>query len=217
MGYKLFTIIVRAVLDFFIITLMGLHIEGRENIPAQGKIIVAPNHKSDWDPPVIGVAFDTRIVHYMAKEELFKNPVVAWVLRLFGTFPVRRGVVDRTAIRQAIRELKNGHPLGIFPEGTRIKKDGLGRFHSGMASIALMTGTDILPVAVLGTRDLPKKRGPFAVLIGKPVKVEKAKATEEMIDALNERVRAALTALADNYLARLPESKRGQKMIGSDQ
>lgn len=215
MGYKVFITIVRAVMDFFIITLMGLHVEGRENIPAQGKIIVAPNHKSDWDPPVIGVAFNTRIVHYMAKEELFKNPVAAWVLRLFGTFPVRRGVVDRAAIRQAIRELKNGHPLGIFPEGTRIKKDGLGRFHSGMASIALMTGTDILPVAVLGTRALPKKSGPFAVLIGKPVKVEKAKATDENIEALNEKVRFELTALADNYLARLPEGKKEQKIISS--
>lgn len=195
-------------MNFFIITLMGLHIEGRENIPAEGKIIVAPNHKSDWDPPVIGVAINTRIVHYMAKEELFKNPIAAWVLRLFGTFPVRRGVVDRSAIRQAIRELKNGHPLGIFPEGTRVKREGLGRFHSGMASIALMTGTDILPVAVLGTKDLPKKNGPFAVLIGKPVKVEKARASDENIEALNERVKAELTTLAETYLKKLPGGEK---------
>ena len=165
MGYK----IVRAVLNFIFFVLLRLHVEGRENVPQTGAIIVAPNHKSDWDPPLIGVAFNTRIIHYMAKEELFKNPIFGWVIRQFGTFPVKRGAVDRTAIRQAIREIKAGNPLGIFPEGTRIKRDGLGKFHSGMASLALMTGTPIVPVAVIGSRYLPHRKGPLAVLIGKPV------------------------------------------------
>lgn len=83
-------------------------------MPEKGAIIVAPNHKSYWDPPMIGVAFKTRIVHFMAKEELFKNPVFGWVIRQLGTFPVRRGVTDRAAIRQAVKVLKDGYPLGIF-------------------------------------------------------------------------------------------------------
>ena len=119
MGYK----IIRAVLNFIFFVIFRLHVEGRENVPPKGAIIVAPNHKSDWDPPLIGVAFDTRIIHYMAKEELFKNPIFGWIIRQFGTFPVKRGAVDRTAIRQAIRELKAGNPLGIFPEGTRIRRE----------------------------------------------------------------------------------------------
>ena len=117
MGYK----IVRAILDFFFFIVFRLHVEGRENVPEKGAIIVAPNHKSYWDPPMIGVAFKTRIVHFMAKEELFKNPVFGWVIRQLGTFPVRRGVTDRAAIRQAVKVLKDGYPLGIFPEGTRIR------------------------------------------------------------------------------------------------
>ena len=199
MGYK----IVRAVLDFIFFVIFRLHVEGRENVPQTGAIIVAPNHKSDWDPPLIGVAFNTRIIHYMAKEELFKNPFLGWLIRQFGTFPVKRGTVDRTAIRQALRELKAGNPLGIFPEGTRIRREGLGRFHSGMASLALMTGTPVVPVAVIGSRWMPHKKGPLAVLIGKPVEVKKQRPTNEKVAELNDVVKGKIQDLMDNYMKRV--------------
>ena len=198
MGYK----IVRAVLDFIFFVIFRLHVEGRENVPQTGAIIVAPNHKSDWDPPLIGVAFNTRIIHYMAKEELFKNPFLGWLIRQFGTFPVKRGTVDRTAIRQALRELKAGNPLGIFPEGTRIRREGLGRFHSGMASLALMTGTPVVPVAVIGSRWMPHKKGPLAVLIGKPVEVKKQRPTDEKVAELNDVVKGKIQGLMDEYMKR---------------
>ena len=199
MGYK----IVRAVLDFIFFIIFRLHVEGRENVPQTGAIIVAPNHKSDWDPPLIGVAFNTRIIHYMAKEELFKNPFLGWLIRQFGTFPVKRGTVDRTAIRQALRELKAGNPLGIFPEGTRIRREGLGRFHSGMASLALMTGTPVVPVAVIGSRWMPHKKGPLAVLIGKPVEVKKQRPTDEKVAELNDVVKGKIQGLMDEYMKRV--------------
>lgn len=199
MGYK----IVRAVLDFIFFVIFRLHVEGRENVPQTGAIIVAPNHKSDWDPPLIGVAFNTRIIHYMAKEELFKNPFLGWLIRQFGTFPVKRGTVDRTAIRQALRELKAGNPLGIFPEGTRIRREGLGRFHSGMASLALMTGTPVVPVAVIGSQWMPHKKGPLAVLIGKPVEVKKQRPTDEKVAELNDVVKGKIQDLMDNYMKRV--------------
>ncbi len=198
MGYK----IVRLILDFIFFVCLGLKVEGRENIPDKGAIIVAPNHKSYWDPPVIGVAFHNRVIHYMAKEELFRNPIFGWIIRQFGTFPVKRGTVDRTAVRQAVRELKSGNPLGIFPEGTRIKREGLGRFHSGMASLALMTGTPVIPVAVLGSMDLPKKNGPLAVLIGKPIAVAKERPTDEKVAELNEKVKGEIQRLMDEYRSR---------------
>lgn len=199
MGYK----IVRAVLDFIFFVIFRLHVEGRENVPQTGAIIVAPNHKSDWDPPLIGVAFNTRIIHYMAKEELFKNPFLGWLIRQFGTFPVKRGTVDRTAIRQALRELKAGNPLGIFPEGTRIRREGLGRFHSGMASLALMTGTPVVPVAVIGSRWMPHKKGPLAVLIGKPVEVKKQRPTDEKVAELNDVVKGKIQDLMDDYMKKI--------------
>ena len=183
MGYA----IVRAILNFFFFVLFGLKVEGRENVPKTGAIIVAPNHKSYWDPPVVGVAFNTRIIHYMAKEELFKNPFFGWLIRQFGTFPVKRGSVDRAAVRQAIKEI------------TRIKREGLGRFHTGMASLALMTGTPVIPVAVLGTMDLPRKNGPLAVLIGKPIEVKKQRPTDEKVAELNDIVKAEIQKLMDDY------------------
>ena len=195
MGYA----IVRAILNFFFFVIFGLKVEGRENVPKTGAIIVAPNHKSYWDPPVVGVAFNTRIIHYMAKEELFKNPFFGWLIRQFGTFPVKRGSVDRAAVRQAIKEIKEGNPLGIFPEGTRIKREGLGRFHTGMASLALMTGTPVIPVAVLGTMGLPRKNGPLAVLIGKPIEVKKQRPTYEKVAELNDIVKAEIQKLMDDY------------------
>ena len=111
--------IVRSVLNVIFYKGFKLHVEGQENIPATGAIIAAPNHKSDWDPPLVGIAFPNRVIHYMAKEELFKNPVFAWILRLFGTFPVKRGAIDTGAIMRAVRELKQGNILGIFREDSK--------------------------------------------------------------------------------------------------
>ena len=204
---QFFYTIVRWGLNIIFLGMYRLHIEGREHIPSEGAVIIAPNHKSYFDPPLVGVAIKKRVVHYMAKEELFRNPLFGWILRQFGTFPVKRGSVDRTAVRQAVKELKNGNALGIFPEGTRIKRSGLGRFHSGMASLALMTGTPVIPVAIVGSADMPHKKGPFAVLIGMPIQVQKQKAGSEEVEALNEAVKKEIQKLTDEYEAKI-ENKR---------
>ncbi len=204
---QFFYTIVRWGLNIIFLGMYRLHIEGREHIPSEGAVIIAPNHKSYFDPPLVGVAIKKRVVHYMAKEELFRNPLFGWILRQFGTFPVKRGSVDRTAVRQAVKELKNGNALGIFPEGTRIKRSGLGRFHSGMASLALMTGTPVIPVAIVGSADMPHKKGPLAVLIGMPIQVKKQKAGSEEVEALNEAVKKEIQELTDEYEAKI-ENKR---------
>lgn len=200
MKHFLYTI-TRWILNIVFFKIFHLHVEGRENIPVKGAVIVAPNHKSNWDPPLIGVAFSNRVVHYMAKEELFKNPITAWILTMFGTFPVKRGSGDGSAVMRAVRELRKGYPVGIFPEGTRIKREGLGRFHSGMASIAMIEGTDILPVAVVGSLNMPHPKQHPAVLIGKIIHVEKQKPTKESIQALNEKVKSAIEQLMTDYNA----------------
>ena len=204
---QFFYTIVRWGLNIIFLGMYRLHVEGREHIPSEGAVIIAPNHKSYFDPPLVGVAIKKRVVHYMAKEELFRNPFFGWILRQFGTFPVKRGSVDRTAVRQAVKELKNGNALGIFPEGTRIKRSGLGRFHSGMASLALMTGTPVIPVAIVGSADMPHKKGPLAVLIGMPIQVKKQKAGSEEVEALNEAVKKEIQKLTDEYEAKI-ENKR---------
>lgn len=200
---KIFYSVVRVLFNGLFFGIYGLHVEGRENIPRKGAIIVAPNHKSNFDPPIVGVAFKDRIIHYMAKEELFKNPIFGYILRQFGTFPVKRGSIDRMAIRRAILELKEGNALGIFPEGTRIQREGLGRFHSGMASLAFMSGVSILPVAVVGSVTMPRKCGPLAVLIGEPIEVKKQRADDEAVDALNKKVKEEIQKLTDEYMEKI--------------
>lgn len=201
-GWNIFSFIVRLLLYIVFVLIYRVHIEGKENIPQKGSIIVAPNHKSYFDPPLVGVAFRKRLVHYMAKAELFKNPVFGWILKMCGTFPVKRGKVDQSAIRQAIKLIRDGHILGIFPEGTRIKKDELGRFHSGMASLAMMTGTNILPVAIVGSKTMPKRGKHLAVLIGKPIEVKKEKPDSEKIKKLNEIVKKEIEQLMGNYISK---------------
>lgn len=179
---------------------------GRENFPKEGPVIVAPNHKSNNDPCIVGRALP-RHVSFMAKEELFKNPISNFFCRWLGAFPLKRGGVDKIAIRHAMGLLKNNLVLGIFPEGTRQKKDNtLGRFHDGVASMALRTGVPVVPVAIMGSYQM--KRGQVAAVIGKPIPVAKAKPTPEAIAELNDKVRVALEGLMADYRAAHPDFKR---------
>ena len=131
--------------------LLRWRVTGLENIPAGGAII-APNHQSFWDIPLLGVALRGRHVHFMAKSELFQNPVFGWVIRSLLAFPVKRGAPDRAAIRHAIEMLKAGDLVAIFPEGTRSKTGQLGAPEAGLSLIAAKADVPIVPVAIYGSR-----------------------------------------------------------------
>jgi len=128
-------------------------VEGRENIPRSGGVIVAANHVSNFDPP-LAATFLPRHVYFMAKEELFQVPVFGFVIRALHAFPVRRGASDRAAIRTALEILKSGHCLGLFPEGTRSKDGRLQKPEPGFALIAAKAGVPVVPTAVAGTGDI---------------------------------------------------------------
>lgn len=148
---------------------LRMRVEGAENIPAEGPLVIASNHLSLLDPPVIGVA-STRKVHFMAKQELFV-PILGDLYKILGAFPVRRGGADRAAIKHGIDILKNNQVLAIFPEGTRSKTGKLGKAEPGalmMASKALAT---IVPCCVVGTdfRRQGKIWPKVTVRFGKPI------------------------------------------------
>lgn len=148
---------------------LRMRVEGAENIPAEGPLVIASNHLSVLDPPVIGVA-STRKVHFMAKQELFV-PILGDLYKILGAFPVRRGGADRAAIKHGIDILKNNQVLAIFPEGTRSKTGKLGKAEPGalmMASKALAT---IVPCCVVGTdfRRQGKIWPKVTVRFGKPI------------------------------------------------
>ena len=117
--------VVKNLLKILFRIFLRLRIEGAENIPKDGPLVIACNHLSLLDPPVLGTAA-TRKVHFMAKEELFV-PVLGDIYRLLGAFPVRRGGADRAAIKHGIDILESNQVLAIFPEGTRNKTDELAR------------------------------------------------------------------------------------------
>jgi 1-acyl-sn-glycerol-3-phosphate acyltransferase len=144
-----------------------------ERVPDHGAIILAGNHASNLDPPVIGVAIRRRCA-YMAKEELFRNPLVAALLRSLNGFPVRRGEGDRAALRRALSILQAGGALVIFPEGTRGDGVSLGEPELGVSLLAFQSGAPVVPVYIHGTAHVLPRGGGFrlgavSVSFGEPL------------------------------------------------
>jgi 1-acyl-sn-glycerol-3-phosphate acyltransferase len=151
---------------FFRLTVIGL-----ENIPEKGAAIIAGNHVSLLDPPTIGVACRKRPVCFMAKSELFANPLFGFVIRKLGAFPVKRGMSDRAAVKCALKILSEGRVVGMFPEGTRGRGEVLGRAGPGAFALAGRAGAPIIPAALLGTEKISLKT-PFPklkVVFGRPL------------------------------------------------
>lgn len=127
-----------------------LHIEGEEFIPRTGPTILAANHVSFIDPIVIMVSV-RRPVRFMAKKELFRFPLLGWLLRQFGTFPINRTRINLQAFKQAASILEAGEVIAIFPEGTRGDGIELRPAKPGIGLIAARTGAPVVPVLHQGT------------------------------------------------------------------
>lgn len=147
--YKFYTVVKKIfvpILKF----IYRVEYKGLENIPKQGGYIVAINHTSFIDPVLVAMPKCIQQLHFMAKIELFKNPIMAWAITHAYGFPVKRGKGDTSAIDYGIKILKENHVMAICPEGKRMKdKDGVPqKAKAGIAVIAKATGADILPVAI---------------------------------------------------------------------
>lgn len=172
MSYKIF----RAILRFFYRILFRVEAIGIENIPTEGAVILASNHISLLDPPAVGVLIK-RQVRFMAKEELFKIPVLGMLIRSFGAYPVKRGGVSIDAIKSSINLLKTGEIMGVFPEGTRNKGDDSAGAKKGTAMIALRSKATVIPCAIVGNYKLFRRT---TIIYGKPVDIQNVTATEEI-------------------------------------
>lgn len=129
--------------------LAKLRVYGAERVPMAGGVVLAANHLSWIDPPVLGAACP-RTVYFMAKVEAHRIPGLGEFVRLFGTFPVRRGESDRDAVRTMRQIVRDGHALGIFVEGTRQRSGELGRAQPGAAMVAINEGVPVVPCAIYG-------------------------------------------------------------------
>ncbi|MGE5588333.1 MAG: lysophospholipid acyltransferase family protein [Clostridia bacterium] len=166
--------IARAILRVILKIAFKTRVEGEDNIPSEGPVILVANHLSMLDPIVLGCAV-ARPVRFMAKHELFSNRLFAWILSGVGAFPVRRGQADREAFHKAIEILLKGQVLGVFPEGTRSLTGRLQAPYSGAVVLAEKTGAPIVPVGIVGTDKILRKGavlprpGRISVRVGRPI------------------------------------------------
>lgn len=151
---------------------------GQENIPEDGGFIIASNHIRALDPLYIALGVEKRQIYFMGKKELFEKPVIRKILAKANGFPIVRGGADREALDYAVRVVKEGHILGIFPEGTRSKEHKPGRAKSGVGVIARESKADILPVSIYNCDNM-KKGTKLTIRFGEIIPYEELGFTEE--------------------------------------
>lgn len=125
-------------------------VSGREHVPRDGPVILASVHRSYLDIPMVGL-LTRRPVHFMAKAELWERRFSRWFCEKMGSFPVKRGEPDRSALESSLEVLERGGVLALFPEGTRQEGAIVQKCHGGVAYLAQKTGATVIPVAIVGS------------------------------------------------------------------
>lgn len=151
-------------------TFWRLRVRGLERIPASGAVIVASNHVSNIDPPLVGwAALPVRSLRYLGKRELFQIPGLAWFMRNVGVIPLDRGRADVGAVRTALDVLGRGRCLLVFPEGTRSRDGRPGRPRGGVGFLAGKSGAPVVPARVVNTGRF-LAFAPLEVRFGEPLR-----------------------------------------------
>jgi len=159
----MFYYVVRALCWLLLKIFWQMKVEGFENIPKKGAVIIASNHVSYLDPAVL-VASLNRKIYFITKKEVFKNTFVSFLLKNLNAFSVDRENVDILAFKKAINILREEKVLGIFPEGTRSSNGELQELKLGVIKIAMKTGVSILPVGIIGTHKIYPRGIKFPIL-----------------------------------------------------
>lgn len=186
-------------------------LEGVENIPRQGPLIVAPNHFGTIDPPLVPAFIPRGDTWNMAKSEWFRTSFNRWLFKQYHAFPVVRHTPDRAALRRSFDLLSAGHALVIYPEGTRVAAGVLAKPEPGAGFIAQKSGAPVLPVGLAGTQGvMPKgtilpRRSAVTVRFGQPFVVPQKRADGSRITH-EDASDAIMVAIAEL----LPPEKRGR-------
>jgi len=133
----------------------GWQVSGRRHVPRTGSLIVASNHISFWDPPLVGSALP-REIHYLAKDELFRTPVLGRLIASLNAIPIRRGVADLSGLSRALDTLRAGEALLMFPEGSRMGDGELHPARPGVGMMAVHGDAPIVPCFISGS-NRPRK------------------------------------------------------------
>lgn len=179
-----------------------LVVRGTERVPRSGAMVLAANHESMWDIPLLAEA-SPRPVVFMGEEGVFRSAIASWFFTRLGGFPVRRGAGDLRAIRAALAVVRSQRVLGIYPEGTR-GRGVLLPFHTGAAWIALTSGACLVPAGISGTEDIVSgrisvpRRVRVKVTFGEPITVAREPNSQRRIDQasdLTDRLRSEVERL----------------------
>ena len=161
------------------------HLKGKENIPQKGSFIMVSNHGSLLDPPLLGHALG-RNISFMAKAELFKVPLLGFIIKACGAYPVKRGIADKNTIKTACKKLSDNRCIGIFIDGTRQKNGRVNKPKQGAALLAFKNQKLLLPVAIVNSHRLIRfKFGiPFfskiVIKVGKPVQPPQSASRDDL-------------------------------------
>ncbi len=177
-------------------------VKGEHNIPESGGVIIASNHLSYLDPPLIGISMK-RQTYFMSKESLFKNPLIGWFVRSFS-IPVDRESPKPSTIKNAVKLLKNGKVLVLFPEGGRSKDGDIGGGKRGVAVIAAMSKAPVVPALIEGTdRALPKgakfiRPSKVRITFGPPLEIKTDESTRDYQHRLTEEIMERIRQLKNH-------------------
>ncbi len=167
-----FYVTVVSILGPIVRLLFPCSVEGLENLAAGEKMVLCANHASGWDPILICISLPKSFrIRMMAKKELMDIPVLGWLIHKLGGFGVDRGNADLAAVKTAIKAVKDGENLLIFPEGTRVEREGDVRAKGGVVMIAMRTGASLVPVYVGGKKRVFKRT---RIIFGEPYLPETA-------------------------------------------
>jgi 1-acyl-sn-glycerol-3-phosphate acyltransferase len=175
--------------------LYRIEVIGAENIPKEGSVLICSNHINNLDPPVVGIT-SPRPIHFMAKAELFKVPILKDIVKNLNAFPVKRGMGDREALRKGLAILNDNQVLGIFPEGTRSKDGKLGKGLAGAGFFALRTKAAVIPCAIIGPYKPFKK---LKVVYGPPIEMESLREKKASADEVTEVIMEHIQQLLEKY------------------
>lgn len=184
------------VLLMFSKTFYKFEVIGKENIPNEGNIIIACNHKSNLDPIFIASAIQNREIAAIAKKELFKSKPLAFILNKLNVIPINRDKPDVSTIKNILRSIKDGYILGIFPEGTRVKEPGFGQAKGGLTVFAVKGKADVVPISIISNYKFFNR---VTVYIDKPISFKEYYG-KKLTTVDNERLaQNVLEVIKENY------------------
>ncbi len=176
-------------------------IKGLEHMPIKGSVILAANHLSNWDPPLLAT-FLARPVSYMAKQELFFNAIAKYILKSCHAFPVKRGAADKSAIKAALAELKKGNCIGVFPQGTRSSNGERKKAQAGVALLAAMAKAPVVPAAIIGTDHIFSGGSFFpklSIIYGKPLLFQGEKHDKQALQDFSQKIMDEIYDMIKNH------------------